>query len=181
MHLRHDALAGASEWISAVEREAAATPDLVATVGRITAHPGAVNIIAGAVVESLDVRHTDDTVRANTVKRLLTCAGHIAARRGLTVNSQSLLDQPAVAMEASLVEKIGQALRECGYSDHRMPSGAGHDAMILARRMPAAMLFLRSPGGISHHPDESVLPEDVAGALATGVNFFEQLETAWRT
>jgi allantoate deiminase len=181
MHLRHDALAGASEWIGAVEREAAATPDLVATVGRIAAQPGAANIIAGVAAMSLDVRHTDDAVRADALKRLLSCAGHIAARRGLSVNSGWRLDQPAVAMEASLVEKLALALRACGYSDHRMPSGAGHDAMILARRMPVAMLFLRSPGGISHHPDESVLPEDVAGALATGVHFFEQLETAWRT
>jgi allantoate deiminase len=57
-----------------------------------------------------------------------------------------------------------------------MPSGAGHDAMIMAKRMPAALLFLRSPGGISHHPDESVLAQDVAAALATGEHFLEQLE-----
>ena len=57
-----------------------------------------------------------------------------------------------------------------------MASGAGHDAMIVARRMPAAMLFLRSPGGISHHPDESVLAEDVAAAFETGMRFLEELE-----
>jgi allantoate deiminase len=55
-------------------------------------------------------------------------------------------------------------------------SGAGHDAMIMASRMPAAMLFLRSPGGISHHPDETVLPEDVAAALMTGITFLEKLQ-----
>ena len=59
---------------------------------------------------------------------------------------------------------------------HRMASGAGHDAMILARRMPAAMLFLRSPGGISHHPDETVLVEDVAAALDYGMTFLERLD-----
>jgi allantoate deiminase len=57
-----------------------------------------------------------------------------------------------------------------------MPSGAGHDAMIVARRMPVAMLFLRSPGGISHHPDESVLPEDVTAALEVGMQFLDALE-----
>jgi allantoate deiminase len=57
-----------------------------------------------------------------------------------------------------------------------MSSGAGHDAMIMARRMPAAMLFLRSPGGISHHPDESVLTEDVGAALSVGMRFLEELE-----
>jgi allantoate deiminase len=59
---------------------------------------------------------------------------------------------------------------------HRMTSGAGHDAMIVARRMPAAMLFLRSPRGISHHPDETVLPEDVAAALQVGLEFLERLD-----
>ena len=59
---------------------------------------------------------------------------------------------------------------------HRMPSGAGHDAMIMARRMPAAMLFLRSPGGTSHHPDETVLVEDVTAALEFGMVFLERLD-----
>jgi allantoate deiminase len=58
-----------------------------------------------------------------------------------------------------------------------MSSGAGHDAMILAQKIPAAMLFLRSPGGISHHPDENVLAEDVAAALNAGMRFLEQWET----
>jgi allantoate deiminase len=57
-----------------------------------------------------------------------------------------------------------------------MSSGAGHDAMIVARRMPAAMLFLRSPGGISHHPDETVLDSDVADAIEAGMHFLEELE-----
>ena len=56
-----------------------------------------------------------------------------------------------------------------------MTSGAGHDAMIVARRVPSAMLFLRSPGGLSHHPDESVLPEDVAAAFAAGLEFLRSL------
>jgi len=56
-----------------------------------------------------------------------------------------------------------------------MTSGAGHDAMIVARRVPAAMLFLRSPGGLSHHPDEAVLPGDVEAALATGLEFLRSL------
>jgi allantoate deiminase len=59
---------------------------------------------------------------------------------------------------------------------HRMSSGAGHDAMIMARRMPAAMLFLRSPGGISHHPDETVLPEDIAAALQVAEALLNELE-----
>ena len=59
---------------------------------------------------------------------------------------------------------------------HKMTSGAGHDAMIMARRMPAAMLFLRSPGGISHHPGENVRAEDVEAAMATGLLFLNELD-----
>ena len=176
MHLRRDALAGASEWISAVEREALAGRDLVATVGRIEARPGAGNVIAESAVMSLDVRHTDDAVRTGVVARLLESAKQIATRRGLRVTSELRLDQPAAPLDAALTEVLAEAVRAGGHSDYRMPSGAGHDAMIMARQMPAAMLFLRSPGGISHHPDESVLAQDVAAALETGRHFLEQLE-----
>ena len=61
-------------------------------------------------------------------------------------------------------------------SAHRMVSGAGHDAMIVARKVPVTMLFLRSPGGISHHPDETVRTEDIAAALETGEAFLDRLE-----
>jgi allantoate deiminase len=176
MSLRHDALAGAAEWIGAVEREALAGRDLVATVGKIDARPGAGNVIAGSAVMSLDVRHVDDGIRAAAVARLLDWAKQIGARRGLTVTSELRLDQAAAPMDAGLSEILAQAVRAGGHADHHMPSGAGHDAMIMAKQMPAAMLFLRSPGGISHHPDESVLAQDVAAALATGEHFLEQLE-----
>jgi acetylornithine deacetylase/succinyl-diaminopimelate desuccinylase-like protein len=79
-------------------------------------------------------------------------------------------------MDPGLTEILAQAVRAGGHPEHRMASEAGHDAMIMARQMPVAMVFLRSPHGISHHPDESVLAQDVAAALETGVLFLEQLE-----
>lgn len=173
MHLRRDALAAAAEWIAAVEREARGTEGLVATVGCLDAKPGAVNVIAGTVEASLDVRHSADAVRTTAVAHLVRCAEQIGARRGLTVSWEQRLDQAAVPMDSGLTEMLERA---AGDRVHRMTSGAGHDAMIVARRMPTAMLFLRSPGGISHHPDETVLPEDVAAALATGMRFLELLE-----
>ncbi|MCU1338426.1 MAG: amidase, hydantoinase/carbamoylase family [Bryobacterales bacterium] len=168
MNLRHDALAGAGAWIGAVEREALATSGLVATVGSLEVEPGATNVIAGSARAGLDVRHADDTVRREAVRRMIDCAQQIAVRRGLKVRWEPRLDQSAVAMDAGLMELLGPF--------HRMTSGAGHDAMILARRMPVAMLFLRSPGGISHHPDEAVLADDVAAALETGIGFLERLD-----
>ena len=176
MNLRQDALAGAAEWTGTVEREARAVPGAVATVGRLVVSPNASNVIAASVTASLDVRHVDDTVRHELVARLLRSADQIAAGRCLKVSSEQRLDQPALRMDAALTEILEHAVAAAGRPVHRMASGAGHDAMIVARRMPAAMLFLRSPGGISHHPAENVIAGDVAAALDVGMRFLEELE-----
>jgi allantoate deiminase len=178
MNLRRDALAGAAEWIAVVEREARAIPGAVATVGRVVVSPGAGNVIPGSVATSLDVRHADARIRHDLAHRLLLCAQQIAAARCLKIAWEQRLDQPAVSMDSQLTAALEHAVASTGRPVHRMPSGAGHDAMIIARRMPAAMLFLRSPGGISHHPDETVLAEDVAAALEVGMRFLEELERA---
>jgi allantoate deiminase len=171
MHLRRDALAAASEWVLEVEREALATRGLVATVGWITAAPGAANVIPGDVKASLDVRHPDDSVRTVSVHRFLDCARSIAERRQVRFSWEVRQEQPAVACDASLTEIMARSVEAAGYPVHRMVSGAGHDAMVMAARMPVAMLFIRTPGGISHHSDETVKLEDVASALEVGLQF----------
>ena len=113
------------------------------------------------------------------VATLLDEARPIASRRGLDVDWNTTVDQPSVAMNPALVATLERAVHARGLPVHRMASGAGHDAMIMAARMPAAMLFLRSPGGISHHPDETVLEEDVAAALAVGHTFLDDLARTW--
>ena len=85
------------------------------------------------------------------------------------------MDQPAVPMDERLTAFLAEAIEGAGLPVKTMPSGAGHDAMVMAGRMPTAMLFLRSPGGISHHPDETVLEEDVEAALRVGENFLQRL------
>jgi len=162
---RSDALAAAAEWILEVEKLSRDTPHLTATVGRLEVEPNATNVIAGEVRASLDVRSGSDSVRAAAAGRMLAAT----SRRLMSVSYRQRMDQAAVPMNAQLVEKLGQ------FTPHRMSSGAGHDAMILARKVPAVMLFLRSPGGISHHPDENVLVSDVAAALAAGKQFLEAL------
>lgn len=176
MHLRRDALAGAAEWIGLVEREAWGEPGLVATVGQIQALPGAGNVIPGEVRCSLDVRHVLDEVRTRSVANLITRAQQVAQRRGLELAWEVKLDQGAVPCDPTLLERLEWAVQDCELPVHRMPSGAGHDAMIMAERVPSAMLFLRSPGGLSHHPDEGVLPEDVTAALRVGLRWLEILE-----
>jgi len=176
MHLRHDAVAAVAEWILAVEREARATPGLVATVGQVETLPGASNVIAGEARASLDVRHASDAQRTASVDRILSAAKNIAERRGLKFECSARQDQQTVACDPNLVLTMEKAVERAGFPVQRMASGAGHDAMTLAQKVPVAMLFLRSPGGISHHPDERVLSEDVAAALQTGLHFLEQLE-----
>lgn len=173
MELRHDAIAATAEWIAVVEREAMRTPGLVATVGRMEIEPNAANVIAGVARASLDVRHADDRVRCRAVETLRAAAGRISGSRGLELDFIPQLEQQAVAMDREMAAMLERAASDAGHAAHRMPSGAGHDAMILAAKVPAAMLFVRSPGGISHHPDETVLEEDVAAALETGARFLD--------
>lgn len=175
MHLRHDAIAAAAEWIVTVECTAQSQPGLVATVGQIEAKPGTTNVIAREARVTLDVRHRSDDTCARAVESLVRQAEEISARRGLTTRRKVLLSQRAVAMDAFLIEQIAEAIRRTGCEPHRMVSGAGHDAMILAEKVPAAMIFLRSPGGISHDPAESVVMEDVAKALECGLHLLDQL------
>ena len=175
MRFRYDAIAAAAEWITAVEQHARDASALVATVGRITAKPGVANVIAGEAWLSLDVRHSSDEVRMVAVEALVRQAETIANRRGLSLKFKTLLSQQAVAMDTFLVGEIERAVRMTGCEPHRMVSGAGHDAMVLAEKIPAAMIFLRTPGGISHDPAESVTPEDVAKAIECGLHLLDQL------
>jgi len=175
MHLRRDALAGAAEWIVAVEAFAQRTEGLLATVGHVNVEPNAGNVIAGAVRVSLDVRHAHDPERKTAVETLLAQAEAIAARRGLALQCTRQMDQPAVPMDERLTAFLAEAIEATGLPVKRLPSGAGHDAMVMAACVPTAMLFLRSPGGISHHPDETVLEEDVAAALEVCRKFLQRL------
>jgi allantoate deiminase len=175
MDLRYDAVAGAAEWIGIVERVAQDTHGLVATVGKIEAKPGATNVIAAEARLTLDVRHSSDDIRTRAVNNLIRLAQELAARRGLSVTHNTLLSQRAVAMDSFLNQQIEQAMLKTGCKPHRMVSGAGHDAMIMAERIPAAMIFLRTPGGISHDPAESVAIEDVEKAIECGRHLLDQL------
>jgi len=180
MHLRRDALAAAAEWISSVEEFALRTDGLVATVGRIIADPNAANVIPGAVEVTLDCRHADDAVRTSALNALLTKAREVAGRRRLAMRWSEQMDQPAVPMDQGLTAIIAHAILEAGLPVRAMTSGAGHDAMIMASRVPSTMLFLRSPGGISHDPAESVLVEDVEASLHVARRFLERLGSSVR-
>ena len=175
MPLRRDALTAAAEWIAIVESLAQRTEGLAATVGRIIAEPNVGNVVPGLARVSLDVRHAHDATRLSAVEQLLANAAVIAERRGLKLEHARQLDQSAVPMDERLTALLGVAIEAAGFPLKRMPSGAGHDAIVMAGTLPTALLFLRSPGGISHHPDESVREEDVEAALHTGREFLLRL------
>jgi allantoate deiminase len=149
MEDRHDALTAAAEWILAVERAGG-------TVGRAEVVPGARNVIPGRTTLSLDLRGPDDDARRATFQGLCDEARAIGARRGVDIEWDAAGDSPAVAMDERLTAAFGVATR--------LPSGAGHDAAMMAHIAPAAMLFVRSRGG-SHNPAEAVEEADVAVAL----------------
>ena len=180
MNLRRDALSGAAEWIAEVEALAKRTDGLVATVGRLDLHPNAGNVIPGEVTLGFEARHPEDSLRQQAVKALLDCASSIAARRKLGIESICEMDQPAVPMDERLAAFLSEAIESLGMPSRRIASGAGHDAMVMASRVPTAMLFLRSPGGISHHPDETVRTEDVEAALRASLKFVERLAAEFR-
>lgn len=175
MHLRHDALAAAAEWIVHVETYALSIPNLVATVGKIHAEPNAGNVVPATVITSLDIRHADDGIRTTAHSALIEAAKNFASKRGVNLSYKCLSIRNSAVMNPRWTALLQAAASLAGYPSRIMSSGAGHDAMIVAKYFPSAMLFLRSPGGISHHPDETVLPEDVEAALATGMQFLTLL------
>jgi allantoate deiminase len=168
-------LAAAAHWITQVEKEARSSAGLVATVGRLETKPGASNVVPAEVTAALDVRHSSDEIRTRAVDHLIAAANDLARERGLGVHIVSQLDQQSVDMDPTLVSAAVRALQKVDCPGQRMTSGAGHDAMILAGKIPSVMIFLRSPGGLSHHPEESVLPGDVQLALAAGLHFLNGL------
>ena len=153
---RHDALAGAAEAVLAVEAAALAEVGSVGTVGRLEAHPGAVNVIAGRASFSVDLRAPQDAPRERLVARVRDAVAAIAEWRGLTAEIAVTHEEPAAPCAPHLRRLIGAAIAEDGHPLLNLPSGAGHDAMEVAAIAPIGMVFVRCRAGLSHHPDEHV-------------------------
>jgi hydantoinase/carbamoylase family amidase len=165
MDARHDALAAAAEVVLAVERHGRGEPGLVATVGALSLSPNVGNVVAGEVRMLLDVRHADDGVRRRAAEELRADLDGIAATRSVDAAWTTRYDTPAALLDETLRGRLADAVRERELPLRELVSGAGHDAVILSRICPAAMLFVRCAGGISHDPRESVSEADVAVAL----------------
>ena len=181
MEGRQDALCAAAEFVLEVESAAKAQPEAVATVGEITALPGALNVIPAEAIHSLDLRHPDDAVRERLREHLERRAKEIAASRGCEHRWQVRQETPAVPADPELSALLEKAVEEVGITVHRLPSGAGHDAAQMAALAPVAMLFVRCKEGISHNPAESVKREDMGVAIEVMSRFLKLLAQGERS
>jgi allantoate deiminase len=175
MEGRQDALCAAAEFVLGAESAARAEPAAVATVGEISALPGAVNVIPGEARHSLDLRHPDDAARERLRDHLERRAAEIAASRGCEHEWQLRQETPAVPADPGLSTLLGRAVEDSGVTSRELPSGAGHDAAQMAALTPVAMLFVRCKEGISHNPAESVEREDVSVAIEVMSRFLTLL------
>ncbi|MBA3054129.1 MAG: allantoate amidohydrolase [Sphingomonadales bacterium] len=181
MPLRRDAVAGAAEMVLAVERIARAdASDLVATVGRIAAGPGAANVIAGEASFTIDIRSGDAARRDRAAGEILRELDWIAQARGLGCAVELVHDLPASPCDPELMDLMDAAIAGAGQPVRRLVSGAGHDAMVMAALCPTALLFIRCRGGVSHNPAEHVDPADAEVALQVMLGFIDRLGVSRR-
>jgi N-carbamoyl-L-amino-acid hydrolase len=163
MRLRRDAGHAAAEVAIAVRRLAA---DLgghqVGTVGRIDLHPNLVNVVAARATLTVDLRNTDEAVLATSERGLRARVDEIAAAEGVTASWRSLARFAPVDFAEDVISLVERAAGDRGHTVMRLPSGAGHDAQMLARMCPTGMVFVPSRGGVSHNPAEFTEPEDLA-------------------
>jgi allantoate deiminase/N-carbamoyl-L-amino-acid hydrolase len=164
MTLRRDAAAGAAEIVLLVESRCAREPGLVGTVGQLQVPGGATNVIPGRCLLSIDLRSVDDALRARAAADIDAGIAGIAKQRGLATSQRIVLDVPAVPCTPALQRQFAASIeRVTGTDALALPSGAGHDTMMMARLTDVGMLFVRcGNGGISHHPDEALTAADAA-------------------
>lgn len=175
MECRRDAMVAAARLVVDVNTYGRSIESLRATVGQLNATPNVRNVIPGQVDMSLDIRHSDDAVRERAVEHLLEVALRIADEQSVGFDVMDHQRQPAVQADGTMSSALVSAVRAVGVDVCEMPSGAGHDAVVMAQLCPMAMLFVRHPGGVSHHPDESVLPGDVGLAIEVLTRFILEL------
>ena len=166
MALRHDPGYVAAEIAVFVRRLALEMGGhQVGTVGKIDLHPNLVNVVAARATLTVDLRNTDEAALRRAEAALAARLRELEAAEGVTITSRRLARFEPVTFDPAMVDRIEAAATALGCSVRRMPSGAGHDAQMLARVTPTAMIFTPSARGISHNPAEHTDAADLeAGA-----------------
>lgn len=176
MGQRQDALLAAAEAVQYIEKRCTGTPTLVGTVGVLETLPGAMNVIPGKAIFSIDIRAAEDAVRDAAIADVLKEIRAICARRKLEARITELYSSTSTPCHPALMEAAEAAIKAQGLPTMRLPSGAGHDAATLAPLCPIGMIFMRCTKGISHNPLEAVLPGDVEVATAALLHFIENFK-----
>ncbi len=183
MRLRHDpgyCAAAVTTYVRDLTRHLGL--DQVGTVGRIDVYPNLVNVVPARVVMTVDLRNTDDRILREAESRLATFLEELAESEGVTISTTSLARFEPVEFDGGMVDLVEATARRLGHSTKRMPSGAGHDAQMLARICPTAMVFTPSVNGLSHNIAEFTEAVDIeAGANVLLQVVLELLSEAART
>ena len=178
MDRRRDAATAAAELALFVERRASAWPELVATMGMLEVPNGSINVVPGRCKFSLDIRATTDAVRDACAADVRAELQRICERRGLHFRLEETMRAAAAPSDPAWQQRWERAVQALGLPLHRLPSGAGHDAMKLHQMMPQAMLFMRGlNAGISHNPLESITNDDTELSVRAFMQLLEQLST----
>jgi hydantoinase/carbamoylase family amidase len=159
MSSRSDALAGAARVVLALRDEARFRGDMTANVGILTVAPGGFNVIPGTAEFTIDVRAGEAGAFARAEAFVRETLERVASEEQLVLEVAETHRKPPTPLDAELQARLAAAAEAEGASVRWMPSGAGHDAMVLAKHVPAAMLFVPSRAGLSHCPDEYTEPE----------------------
>lgn len=177
MGARQDALTAAAEMVLFVESHCTQNAGLVGTVGIMSVKPGAVNVIPQDVEFTIDVRSSEDILRADAINAITNEFSVIARRRDVVVATSLFFSSDAAPCDAGLQTQLEQAIAAHGIAPRYLPSGAGHDAMVFPAVAPTAMLFVRcGNNGISHHPDETMTAEDAEVATSVLLRFLENFQ-----
>ncbi len=162
MATRRDAAAAVAEIAVYLEQRSGAAPNLVGTMGMLEVPNGSTNVVPGRCKFTLDIRATTDPVRDACVADVVAAAEAICARRGVSLVLEETMKVAASPSAPEWQARWERAVASLGLPVHRMPSGAGHDAMKLGEFLPQAMLFVRGENaGISHNPLESTTADDM--------------------
>lgn len=176
MRLRHDAGLVAAEIATFARRIAKELGGhQVATVGALTLSPNLVNVVANRAVMTVDLRNTDEALLQEAERRLFSFAGEAAASEGVGLARRPLARFEPVAFAPDLVARVETIARDLGHPVRRLPSGAGHDAQILASVCPACMIFVPSARGISHNVEEFTSPADIAAGANVLLRLLREL------
>jgi hydantoinase/carbamoylase family amidase len=161
MHMRRDAFIGAARIAVELRDVARRRDDMTANVGKVAVSPGGANVVPGVADFTIDVRAPTAEGVAELERVVRETVSRIARDEGLEFELEPTYLLEPLELDPMLVDTVERAAAEEGASSRRMPSGAGHDAMVIGRHVPAAMIFVPSRGGISHSPDEYSSPDEV--------------------